>query len=135
MHVLCPSCSAENKVKAGREIVCGKCKASLSGFVYRSYRAPLLTAISALVIGAYGSYKIDHNYFDGARFPVRLEYAIIDTCITSHRVILSTEEFKDKRSVCLCAYKETVKEVPYSDAKDNLDAFFAALKKNSYICK
>jgi hypothetical protein len=135
VHVLCPSCSAENKVKVGREIVCGKCKTSLSGFVYSNTKRSILTAISALVIGAYGSYRIDQVYFGDARYPVKAEYAIIDSCVTSHRIELSMDELKSKKLICLCAFEKTANEIPYAEFKDNMDTFFVSLKKNASACK
>ena len=135
MHVLCPSCSAENNIDVGREIVCGKCKASLSGFVYRKYKEPLLTAISALVIGAYGSYEIEHACFDDARYPIRIEYAIIDSCVTSDRAYLSTEQFRSKKQICLCALEKTAKEISYADFENNANAFSNTFKKNANSCR
>lgn len=131
MQVQCPSCSAENNINVGNEIVCGKCKASLSGFAYRKYKKPLMTAISALVIGAYGSYKLEHAYFHGARYPVRTEYAIIDSCVTSDRADLSTIEFKQKKQICLCAFEKTIDEISYAEFKSNVNEFLGTFKKST----
>lgn len=135
MHVLCPSCSSENNIDIGQEIVCGKCKASLSGFVYRKYKEPLLTAISALVIGAYGSYKIEHAYFDDARYPIRIEYTIIDSCVNSDRANLSTDQFRRKKQICLCAFDKTAKEISYAEFENNVNVFSDNFKKNANSCK
>jgi hypothetical protein len=119
----------------GREIVCGKCKASLTGYAYRKYKEPILTAISALVIGAYGSYKIEQSYFDDARYPVRIEYAIIDSCVTSDRMSLSTVEFANKKQMCLCAFDKTVNEISYAEFNNNAKDFLDTFRKNISVCK
>ncbi len=135
MQVQCPSCSANNNIDVGREIVCGKCKASLSGYAYRKYKEPIITAISALVIGAYGSYKIEHAYFDDARYPIRMEYAIIDSCISSDIVSLSTDQFRSKKQICLCAFEKTTKEIPYSELVKESNSFTNTLRMNVETCK
>jgi trehalose-6-phosphate synthase len=135
VHVLCPSCSTENNINVGHEIVCGKCKASLSGFVYRKYKEPLLTAISALVIGAYGSYEIEHAYFDDARYPIRIEYAIIDSCVTADRTNLSTDQLRSKKQICLCAFEKTSKKISYAEFEGNVKAFSDTFRKNANSCK
>ena len=135
MHVLCPSCSTENNIDIGREISCGKCHASLSGFVYKKYKKPLISAISALIIGAYGSYKMEDMYFDYARYPLAVEYAIIDACATSDRSILTLSEFANKKYICLCAFEKSMSEIPYAEYKKSTNEFFSTFKSKVYECK
>lgn len=135
MHILCPSCSTENNIDIGQEVVCGKCKSSLSGFVYRKYKKPLVSAMTALLIGAYGSYKIEQVYLEITRYPVRIEYAIIDSCITSDRSLMLTSELKEKKHLCLCAYEKTMDEVSYNEYQNDGNGFFTVFRKNVEVCK
>ena len=100
----------------------------------QKFKLPLMTAMSALVMGAYGFHKIEHDYFDEVRYPIRVEYAIIDSCIYSDRTTLSTSQFRNKKQICLCAYEKTVAEVSYSELDDN-NAFFDTFTKNTNTCK
>ena len=134
MQVLCPSCSTENNIDIGREISCGKCHTSLSGFVYRKYKKPLISAMSALIIGAYGAYKIEDVYFEYTRYPLKLEYAIIDSCVTSDREKISLTAFANKKHICLCALEKSMSEVPYAEFKENTNEFFSTFRSKVYEC-
>ncbi len=55
VKIQCPTCAFEQPLAPA---VCSGCNESLAGNLYRKYRKPLMSATTALIVGAYGGYKV-----------------------------------------------------------------------------
>lgn len=133
MIIECPSCAKEKEIEYAENIICDQCKSSFFGYTYKKYKKPLLSAGAALFIGAYGGYKIGGDPQD--RYPLRDEYALVNSCVSSSDRSLALETYAKKQEICLCAVGETTAEVDYGAMKKNSDAFLQAFKRNLASCK
>ncbi len=62
LEIECPHCSKENKINLSTEIKCKHCEKPLIG---QKYRKPFMSAMTALILGAGGSYYINKQFFHG----------------------------------------------------------------------
>nr|WP_241573597.1 hypothetical protein [Vibrio parahaemolyticus] len=92
-----------------------------------------MSASTALFVGVVGGYKVN-SAFDEERYPLEVEYAIIDTCINSAKNMVSVSWYEGKRETCLCALSLTEKSVPYSDYKSDQNLFLSNFKLNARSC-
>ncbi len=133
MLVECPACSNQQSLRNPE--ACGQCRTSFSGHLYRKYKKPLLSATTALFIGAYGSYKISDVFFDHERYPLRIEYEIVNACVNSSERIVSSSVYLKKHDVCLCAQQATSRTISYGEMEADPHAFTAAFKRNAAGCR
>jgi hypothetical protein len=106
-------------VNEERDIICGQCKASLKGHAYRKYKFPIVTTISVLLLGATTTYNLEQHYIHNARYPVAIEYALINSCATADHRSISRQDLKHKTQACTCALEKTMQKIPYAEyAKD-----------------
>lgn len=124
MQIECPSCSKVNNLDIKKNVVCGACKKPLSGFKYKKHGKPILTVTSAIIIGALGYKSIDTYFLEEPRYPLPIEYSIIEACVNLHKAPLAMKEFETKREICLCSLEETMKDITYDSFKGNEDIFF-----------
>ena len=134
MHIECPSCQLENKIEYAENISCSACKESFSGHTYKRFKKPLISATTALIIGIYGTYKIDDTYFDEQRYPVNIEYELIDNCVNSSSRVLRNSQYITKKEVCSCALEQTMIKINYSELKKNESNFLTRFKNNIRKC-
>ncbi|MBF4327986.1 hypothetical protein EAY16_22160, partial [Vibrio anguillarum] len=87
----------------------------------------------ALAVGLFGGYKVN-GALEDERYPIEVEYAIVDTCINSAKNMASVSWYESKRETCLCALAETEKSVPYSDYKSDQQLFLSNFKLNAKGC-
>lgn len=132
MKIECPACA--HKQTFAITASCGNCNGILSGHLYRKYRKPFLSATTALVLGAYGSYKVTDNLHDESRYPLRVEYALVDACVNANARPLPSQSYQRKQEICLCALEETIKEVTYREMRKNHEAFLTSMKSRVEAC-
>jgi hypothetical protein len=131
MRIECPKCFKTNNLNLEAKINCGHCKEEISGYTYKK---PLISAATALIIGAGGFYAADRYVLADDRYPVLHEYSIVDSCLSNHREPISYSIYGNKRKVCICTLEETMKEVSYNDFKKDQTHFFRAFEKNVKNC-
>jgi phage FluMu protein Com len=134
MKIECPHCQELNQIEFAEYIKCSKCEKSLKGYNYRKFSKLVLSASSAIVIGAIGGYKAN-GYMDDVRYPLEVEYSIVDTCVNSSGNAMSISWYKNKRDICLCALESSMSDVSYSDYKSDKTAFMTAFKRNANSCQ
>lgn len=134
MQVICPHCSTENKIEYSKNIICNKCKTSFSGHTYKSFKKPLASAATALVIGAIGAYEIDKRFIDETRYPVRVEYELIDACVNLSRVPLTSRQRVKKVKICICALENTMKNVSFKDMQKSESKFVTRFRTSIASC-
>ncbi len=131
MKIECPHCQTDNDIEFAENIACKKCENSFKGF--RFSKRKWVSAGTALFVGALGGYKAN-NAFDEERYPLEVEYAIIDTCVNSSQNMVDVSWYENKRDTCLCAMSKTEKAIPYSEYKADSKPFIAAFIDNSRNC-
>jgi hypothetical protein len=135
MHIECPSCTTENKIEFGDNIICSKCKKSFTGHTYKKFKKPFLSATAALLLGVYGTYKIDQVFFEIPRYPIGVEYELVDLCINSSANIMDSPRRNQKRSICICALENTMKEVTYKQFIESEREFSSHFRNSLLKCQ
>ncbi|WP_281544946.1 hypothetical protein [Grimontia sp. SpTr1] len=133
MHIECPHCATSNKIEFAEHIICCECDKSFKGQSFGKLKKPLISAGTAAIIGLVSGFKIE-QLMDENRYPVSVEYAIVDTCVNSSAQPLSISQYKDKRQVCLCAVEATVSQVSYRDFKESQILFNEPFKVAITAC-
>ncbi|WP_105259002.1 hypothetical protein [Pseudoalteromonas sp. T1lg88] len=134
MQIECPSCKTDNKVEFGDNILCNECKESFGGHSYKKFKKPLISASTALFIGAFGAYKLDKNFIEQQRYPVELEYELINSCVNSDRSALTSSLFVNKTKACICTLEKTMDEVSYKQLKESESTFVTHFRSNINLC-
>ncbi|EOG7646669.1 hypothetical protein BFX12_04130 [Vibrio cholerae] len=131
MKIECPHCQTDNDIEFAENIACKECKKNFKGFKFSKRK--LVSASTALLVGAIGGYKVN-SALDEERYPLEVEYAIVDTCVNSSKNMVSISRYANKRETCLCALAQTEKSVPYSDYKSDPQLFLSKFKLNAKGC-
>ncbi|ASA57947.1 hypothetical protein [Vibrio gazogenes] len=131
MKIECPHCHTDNNIEFAENITCKKCEKNFKGFKFSKRK--LVSASTALLLGAVGGYKVN-TALDKERYPLEVEYAIVDTCINSSKNMVSVRWYESKRERCLCALAETEKSVLYSDYKSDQKLFLSNFRLNAKDC-
>ncbi|WPM84995.1 hypothetical protein QNH14_00110 [Apirhabdus apintestini] len=116
MEIVCPKClsAADNVDK--ETLKCSKCHSEFHKIKFRS--TLLKVAVVMAVGGGMGFHKAKE-----ARYPVNIEYAIIDSCVTSSGNDITYRLLDKKREKCICALERTMKNIEFDESDD------AALKR------
>lgn len=130
MKIECPHCQEDNRIEFAENILCKKCEKSFKGFKFSKRK--FVSASSALLIGSVGGYAISANNED--RYPIEVEYAILDSCINSSKNMVEISWYETKRDVCLCSLRETVRDISYSEYKSDTESFIVNFRYNAKSC-
>jgi hypothetical protein len=134
MQIICPNCSSENKIEYEENIICSDCKKSLAGHTYKRFKKPLISATAALFIGAYGAHKIDKEFIEDSRYPVGVEYELIDGCINASRNFMNSVWRVDKTKICVCALEKAMEDISYKDMKKSEPEFLTRFSSSIASC-
>lgn len=134
MNIECPSCSVDNHIEFGDNVLCSDCHNPFSGHSYKKFKKPLISATTALIIGAYGGYKTDQLFFEDSRYPLGVEYELIDSCVNSSASSMSSLRLVQKKEVCICATESTVKEIEYKKISENETEFLSRFRTSIAEC-
>ena len=118
LNIVCPNCSHENKIEYGENILCSECNKTFAGHTYKRFKKPLVSATTALIIGAVGAHQINEHVLERERYPVSVEYEIMDNCINSSRYGMNSQWRADKAKVCACALRKTMNDIPYGEMEE-----------------
>lgn len=136
MNVVCPHCDVVNKIEHGNNIHCCDCKKNFSGNTYRKLKKPLMSATAALIIGAFGGYKVDQHISDNSRYPLLVEYEVINSCAYGSRVAVGAKAQVEKTKACLCALDKTMQQVSYKNIEAKGESEFQTrFKENIISCR
>jgi len=130
--VTCSSCSASNALDQQRRIKCEKCEEPLTGHKYGGKVA--LPAVLAFTVGFSGYGLVNRNFLETERYPMKVEYAIVDACANGDSGFLPRELYESKREICLCAVEKTVEALPYSEFEERKSEFWGLLASNVDAC-
>lgn len=98
------------------------------------YKKPIVSTLTAVFIGAFGVYKIDQHFFTVHRYPVSVEYEIVDACVNASRTLMPAEQYKRKKEICSCALVKAQEDFSYKDMKKDASGFTSRLREHSKIC-
>lgn len=133
MQIECPHCSTENTIEFGENIKCYECEQSFAGYLYKKFKKPIVGATTALLIGGFGSYKVG-TFFEKNRYPINIEYELIDTCINGYNQLLSRQSKIQKANTCICTLDKTMRNISYKDIEKSEPKFSARFHKNMMHC-
>lgn len=135
MHIKCPSCDEDNEIEFGENIVCGSCKKTFSGYYYHKIKKPILSATTAMLIGAFGAYKVDQVFFEKYRYPLDVEYELLNVCINSFSKPVRSSVYAKRTKQCICGLEKTLESVSYKELKENELLFQARFQSDFISCR
>lgn len=127
------SCSCGEKVEIGATVKF-HCKACANVIEKFTVKKPLKAAGLAAILAYGGSQFIDYAITDN-RYPLDVEYAVLEACASSHKQPLSYSSYGSKKKLCLCALEDTMNEISYVRYKLNEKGFLKAFESNAKSCK
>ena len=130
MQIECPSCSTDNQIEFGKNIICNNCKESFAGHSYKRFKKPFISATAALFIGAFGTYKADQIFFEDQRYPLNVEYELVDSCVNASRTLKSSYSQADKVQLCICGLEKTMKVISYKEKKKSEPEFMTHFRRS-----
>lgn len=127
------SCSCSDKAEVGAtvEFQCKTCGSVIEKFTVKK---PLKAAGIAAILAYGGSQFIDYAIFDN-RYPLNVEYAVLEACSSSYKEPLSYSSYGSKKKLCLCALEDTMNEISYIRFKVDEKGFLEAFEENAKSCK
>jgi hypothetical protein len=131
MFIECPKCFKYNDLKLKENVKCGHCQEELSG---HKYKKRVISVTTALMIGVGGSYATNKYLFTENRYPLAVEYSIIESCVNSHKKPLAYSVYGKKREICLCALEETIDDVSYKKFSKDETSFLITFEKKAKQC-
>ena len=130
LEIECPHCSKENKINLSTEIKCKHCEKPLIG---QKYKKPFMSAMTAIILGIGGGYYFNEK-LDDNRYPLSVEYVLIDSCVSYDKRPLLAKDYKNKENICICALNKTQKEIDYSEYKKKQSTFMNILELKANEC-
>jgi len=127
------SCSCGDKAEVGAtvEFQCKTCESIIEKFTIKK---PLKAAGIAAILAYGGSQFIDYAITDN-RYPLDVEYSILEACSSSYKEPLSYSSYGSKKKLCLCALEYTMNEISYVRYKVDEKGFLNAFEENAKSCK
>lgn len=129
--VSCPSCSEENKLDHGHRVDCEKCKKPITGHTYATKG---VSAIFAFAAGFAGWGLVDRNFLESERYPMDVEYAMVNACANGDFRVLPRQLYESKQEVCLCAVEKVTAALPYSELVERESEFRGVLESSVSEC-
>ena len=133
LSINCPSCSAVNELEQHGNIACEKCENPITGHKYGAKGA--LPAVLAFTVGFTGYGLIDRNFLDTKRYPLELEYAMVNACTNGDISALPRGLYESKQEICLCAVGKTVKALPYNELDERKSELKTLLSVSARECR
>ncbi|MGO3891389.1 MAG: hypothetical protein ACTJHW_10465 [Paenalcaligenes sp.] len=99
-----------------------------------SEKKPLISTFTAILIGGFAVYEIDKRFFAENRYPVAVEYEVVEACVNAGHSALTVAQQKRKKEICTCALVKTQVDIPYKDMKKDGKNFFSRLKEETSSC-
>lgn len=125
------SCTKDNKTYILELFIkCKTCKKVVKQkTITNPYKVAALLAIISYGVSQFIDYAITDN-----RYPLDIEYSVMDSCANSYERPLVRRAYGKKKSICLCALEDTMNEISYTrylvDEKGFLDVF----EENAVSC-
>ncbi|GAA6133821.1 hypothetical protein NBRC116188_06100 [Oceaniserpentilla sp. 4NH20-0058] len=127
------SCNCDENADINADIIfhCKNCSNEIERF---QIKKPLKAAGIAAILAYGGSQFIDYAITDN-RYPLDIEYEILNACSNSYREPVSYRVYGSRNEICLCAMEDTMNEISYIRYKVSEQAFLKAFDKNAENCQ
>lgn len=130
LEIDCPHCYEKNKINLSSEIKCKHCDKPLVG---EKYTKPIMSALTAILLGLGGGFYLDDK-FEADRYPISIEYDLINSCVSFYEKPLKEKDYRKKQNVCICTLKYTQEEIDYSEYKESENKFFDIFEEKVKEC-
>jgi hypothetical protein len=134
MIIECPHCHEDNKIEYAENIRCKKCEKDYKGFEFSKRKIITGTALALLTYVGFHTLNDEVKGY-GDRYPIAVEYALLDSCVNGGQSLMSNSNYRNKRETCLCALKDTQEDYPYVDYKDDAKGFVAIFRQYAKRCR
>ena len=84
--------------------------------------------VTAILMGIGTGVVIDEP-FEAERYPIDVEYSIIERTLSSDNTPVSRKRYQQKKEICIEALEETQKDFSYTEFKDTPIAFMNEYEK------
>jgi hypothetical protein len=125
----CPHCHEDNKIDVSKSLHCNSCKKTLMN---SRYIKPLVKGgsifVTAILMGIGTGVVIDEP-FESDRYPIDVEYSIIERTLSSDNTPVSRKRYQQKKEICIEALEETQKDFDYAEFKESPIAFMNEYEK------
>ena len=112
-------------------VKCRTCNKTIKKItITKPYKVAALLAVVSFGASQFIEYVVTDN-----RYPLGVEYAVLDACVNSYRSVISYGSYGSKKKICLCALEETMNEISYIRYKVDEDGFLDALRENAKECR
>lgn len=111
-----------------------KCKTCNKVLKKKTITNPYKIAALLVVVSYGASNFIDYAITDN-RYPLSVEYEVMEACASSYSKPLSYSGFSSKKKICLCALEDTMNEISYIRFKADEKGFLKAFEENAKGCK
>ncbi|MGR5149985.1 hypothetical protein ACQKP8_25995 [Photobacterium alginatilyticum] len=128
---LCKCNDEERNVKVKVTTYCSECSSIIEKFTIQK---PLKALGLSLLVAYGGSNFIDYAISDN-RYPLKVETEIFDSCLNSYERPLRHSNYRNKKSICLCALQDTMNEISFTRYSVDEEGFLNAFSKNANGCK
>lgn len=112
-----------------------KCKNCQKPLTNSKYIKPLIKGTSifttAILIGIGSGIGLD-EFFEKNRYPISVEYSIIERSLSGDPSPISRRWFKSKKEACFDALEKTQKKISYKEYKDNPLKFMDEYEKQLF---
>lgn len=126
MKIQCENESCKKDIYIDEKITCPICKQTQKK---KLMIKPLIAGATLALITGIGGYKTG-NELAKPRYPVNVEYSIIDTCVNGNRQAHSLTNINYIRKSCINAFSKAMAEVTYEDYKVDKANFLQVFKHN-----
>lgn len=110
-----------------------KCAGCDKVIKYRKITNPYKVAALLVIISYGASQFIDYAVTDN-RYPLDVEYAVMDSCTNSYEKPMVRRAYGKKKAVCLCALEDTMNEISYMRYQVDEKGFLNAFEENAVNC-
>ena len=98
----------------------------------------IVSILSVLIIGAISGHHIDdiiEKYnFEVDRYPLAIEYQIMENCISNYATPLPINLVKIKKDICVCAFEKTELAYAYDKYILDKDMFLTIFEEKANEC-
>ncbi|NRA71946.1 MAG: hypothetical protein HRU24_13070 [Gammaproteobacteria bacterium] len=124
-------CAENAETRATVKFYCKTCSSVIDKI---QIKKPLKAGAIAAVLAYGGSQFIDYAITDN-RYPLDVEYAVLEACASSYNKPMAYRDYGEKRELCLCAMEDTMNEISYVRFKVDESGFLEAFENNVQSCK
>lgn len=135
VNIECPSCAANNEVKLNTRMHCKQCEEDLANHSYKRQGKSILSITGALALGAFSYQQIDEHFLTKDRYPLRVEYSIVEGCIRGDATPVHSYLLQAKRKMCLCGLEKTTHQISYNEYKKDKKNFYRSFASNALDCQ